>query len=66
MDEQRIFWVLIAIEYLNVDNPIVIGVYEDRDDAYEDGRRLAADDFNVRYEVRAGVRVKRGLYETNK
>ena len=64
-DDQKIFYVLIGIEGLNTNNPLVIGIFEDRDDAYEERDRLQKDDFSTNYYIRAGVRIPKGLYETD-
>ena len=56
MDENRYFcYVLIAIEGLNINNPLVIGVFEDRDEAYEERNRLQEGDYWSQYFVRTGV-----------
>ena len=58
MDDHRYFYyVLIAIEGLNINNPLVIGVFEDRDEAYEERNRLQEGDYWSQYFVRTGVMI---------
>lgn len=58
MDDHKYFcYVLIAIEGLNINNPLVIGVFEDRDEAYEERNRLQEGDYWSQYFVRTGVMI---------
>ena len=64
-NRRRIYYVLIAIEGLNIDNPMVIGIFESRDEAYEERNWLQESDFWTRYVIRAGVMVYEKEGENN-
>ena len=56
-DHRYFYYVLIVIDILNINGPSVIGVFEDRDEAYEERNRLQQGDYWLQYFVRTGVMI---------